>query len=166
MENVIYRTPETLQILTKQNRKTFRQLAADLHKLKSDHLDQMVHALHEKAFSGFSCLDCANCCKTLGPRLSSSDIERMARFLKIKLTDFYSLYIIADEDGDMVFAGHPCPFLLPDNQCRVYPQRPKACREYPHTDRKNFRQILDLSLKNCETCPVVFDIFTEIKDNR
>ena len=72
-------------------------------------------------------------------------------------------YIVTDEDGDFIFKEHPCPFLLSDNYCLVYENRPKACREYPHTDRKRFYQILLLSHKNCETCPVVYDIFEELK---
>jgi Fe-S-cluster containining protein len=26
---------------------------------------------------------------------------------------------------------------MDDNKCSIYEVRPKACREYPHTDRKN-----------------------------
>lgn len=52
---------------------------------------------------------------------------------------------------------------MPDNYCMVYESRPRACREYPHTDRKRFYQILDLSHKNCETCVVVYEIFEDMK---
>jgi hypothetical protein len=95
--------------------------------------------------------------------LIDKDIERLAKHLKMKVSDFSSKYVLTDEDGDFVFKEHPCPFLLPDNYCMVYENRPKACREYPHTDRKRFYQILELSYKNCETCPVVFEIFEEMK---
>jgi Fe-S-cluster containining protein len=81
----------------------------------------------------------------------------------MKESEFSIKYIVTDEDGDFVFGHHPCPFLMPDNYCSVYDNRPKACREYPHTDRSRFYQILQLSHKNCETCPVVFDIFAELK---
>jgi Fe-S-cluster containining protein len=50
------------------------------------------------------------------------------------------------------------------DQCMVYENRPKACREYPHTDRKRFIQILNLSHKNCETCPVVYKVFESLKN--
>ena len=104
-----------------------------------------------------------NCYKTIGPRLIDKDIERLAKHLKMKVADFTNQYIITDEDGDFVFKDHPCPFLMPDNYCMVYENRPRACREYPHTDRKRFFQILPLSHKNYETCPVVYDIFEELK---
>jgi hypothetical protein len=47
---------------------------------------------------------------------------------------------------------------MPDNYCMVYESRPKACREYPHTDRKKFAQLLSLTEKNLDTCPAVLDI--------
>ncbi|MFN2424681.1 MAG: YkgJ family cysteine cluster protein, partial [Cryomorphaceae bacterium] len=40
---------------------------------------------------------------------------------------------------------------------------PKACREYPHTDRRNMQEILDLTLKNAAVCPAVFEILERMK---
>ncbi len=163
MQEIEYKTPEELKILTDKTRSDTEALLKKLKKKKPKDLDNIVHGLHIEAFSKFNCLDCANCCKTIGPRLTKMDIDRMAKNLKIKSSDFTEKYVITDEDGDFVFHDHPCPFLLPDNYCMVYESRPKACREYPHTDRKRFYQILDLSHKNCETCPVVYEIFEELK---
>jgi Fe-S-cluster containining protein len=163
MEKVVYRLPEELKKLADKNR---QEVTGWVKKIKSKNprnLDDVVHDLHDEAFSRFSCLDCANCCKTIGPRLTDKDIADLARHLKMKPAAFTEKYVVTDEDGDYVFRDHPCPFLLPDNYCMVYESRPKACREYPHTDRKRFYQILSLSHKNCETCPVVFDIFEELK---
>ena len=163
MKKVTYRTPDELKLLTN---KTWQETSAFVKKLKKKkpkNLDDTVHELHAEAFSTFDCLDCANCCKTIGPRLIDKDIERLAKLLKMKVSDFTNQYILTDEDGDFVFKDHPCPFLMPDNYCMVYENRPRACREYPHTDRKRFYQILSLSHKNCETCPVVYEIFEELK---
>ena len=127
MKKVEYRTPEELNRLT---RKTFAETAAWVKKLKSrqpKNLDDVVHELHDEAFRKFSCLDCANCCKTIGPRLTDKDIATLAKHLKMKPADFTDRYVVTDEDGDYVFREHPCPFLLPDNYCMVYDSRPKAC---------------------------------------
>lgn len=159
MLKIDYKTPEELKLLTDKDRQMIRAWIKKLKKEKSGNLDEVVHALHFDAFNAFSCLDCANCCKTLGPRLSGKDIDRLAKQLKMRPSAFMEQYVRTDEDGDLVFKDHPCPFLLPDNYCMVYESRPKACREYPHTDRNKFVQILDLSHKNCETCPVVYEIF-------
>jgi Fe-S-cluster containining protein len=41
--------------------------------------------------------------------------------------------------------------------------RPKACREFPHTDRKKFHQITDLTLQNVAICPAAFEIVEKMK---
>jgi hypothetical protein len=163
MKKVTYKTPAELKLLTNKTRAETTSFVKKLKTKKPKNLDDVVHGLHDEAFTKFNCLDCANCCKTIGPRLIDKDIERLAKHLKMKVSDFSSKYVLTDEDGDFVFKEHPCPFLLPDNYCMVYENRPKACREYPHTDRKRFYQILELSYKNCQTCPVVFEIFEEMK---
>ncbi|PIF06739.1 MAG: zinc/iron-chelating domain-containing protein [Draconibacterium sp.] len=163
MKQIAYNTPEELLAATNKNRKSTSLLIKKLAKKKPKNLDDFVHHLHNEAFEDFSCLNCANCCKTIGPRLTHRDIDKLAKHLKIKPVAFTEQYVSVDEDGDYVFNAHPCPFLLPDNHCMVYENRPKACREYPHTNRPRFYQIIKLSAKNCETCPVVFRIFEELK---
>jgi len=163
MKRIEYKTPDELKILTDKTRSETVVFLKKLKRKKPKALDDFVHDLHIDAFSQFSCLDCANCCKTIGPRLIDKDVERLAKHLKMKPSEFIDQYVRVDEDGDMIFREHPCPFLMPDNYCMVYESRPRACREYPHTDRKRFYQILNLSHKNCETCPVVYEIFEELK---
>ena len=67
-----------------------------------------------------------------------------------------------DEEHDYVLQKSPCFFLGEDNKCSIYEDRPLACREYPHTDRKNMHQILNLTLKNVEICPAVVQITEQI----
>lgn len=133
-----------------------------LKKKKPKNLDAIVHNLHEEVFEKIDCLSCANCCKTLGPRISDSDVSRLAKHLKMRPSYFVDRYLKIDEDKDYVFKEMPCPFLMPDNYCIVYDSRPKACREYPHTDRKRFYQLLSLTEKNIETCPAVLEICKDI----
>lgn len=133
------------------------------NKKKVEKMDVFIHGLHDSFFEKTDCLECGNCCRTLGPRLTDKDVERMAKSVRMKVTDFTHRYLRVDEDGDMVFQSMPCPFLGVDNYCAIYEDRPKACREYPHTDRKRFYQIYSLSVKNAYTCPVVYQILEEIK---
>lgn len=141
------------------NRKFFSRLKQK----KPKNLDVIVKESHEKVFNNTNCLDCANCCKSISPILNKTDIERLAGSIRMKYSDFCNKYIQIDEDEDYVFNITPCPFLLPDNFCMVYNERPKACREYPHTDRKNFIKLLDLTLKNSFFCPAVFEIIELLK---
>jgi hypothetical protein len=72
-------------------------------------------------------------------------------------------YLQLDEEGDYVFRETPCPFLMPDNYCMIYEVRPRACREYPHTDRARFHQILKLTWRNTLVCPAVLEIVEELR---
>ncbi len=144
-------------------KKDFQALIKKLKKLNSKKLDELFHDLHDSGFDKINCLDCANCCKNLGPRITNVDIERLAAALKIKSSVFVEKYLHIDEDKDYVFKSMPCPFLDDENYCLVYKSRPKACREYPHTDRKNIAGILNLCVKNIDTCPIVENIFLELE---
>lgn len=125
-------------------------------------MDAEIEALHNKAVEEIDCLSCGNCCRSLGPLILPKDIDAMAKALRIKASDVIARYLRVDEDGDTVFQSMPCPFLGNDNYCSIYESRPKACREYPHTDRKKFYQIFELSVKNAETCPIVFRVMEGI----
>ena len=132
------------------------------NKKKLEGMDLKVHALHNKISKRTDCLSCANCCRSLGPRITDKDLERMAKTLRIKASEVIANYLRVDEDGDMVFKSMPCPFLGADNYCSIYESRPKACREYPHTDRKRFFQIFNLTIKNAYTCPIVYEVLEEL----
>lgn len=125
-------------------------------------MDKIIHQLHDDISGKIDCLSCANCCRSLGPAIYDKDIERMAKALRIKPSEVVSSYLRVDEDGDYVFKSMPCPFLMPDNYCSIYDFRPKACREYPHTDRKNFEQIYKLTVKNTATCPIAYEVLSEL----
>lgn len=127
-------------------------------------LDHFVLEAHDEAFSHIDCLECANCCKTTSPIILQEDIDRLAKYLKIKSGDFIQKYLEMDEDGDFVFTSAPCPFLKDDNRCAVYDVRPQACREYPHTNRKRIHEILDITAANANICPAVNEIVEKLKD--
>ena len=87
----------------------------------------------------------------------------IAKHFKMKVQPFIEQYLRVDEDGDHVLQSVPCTFLGADNYCSIYEVRPKACREFPHTDRKKFHQISNLTLKNVAICPAAYNIVEEIK---
>ncbi|QIK60252.1 YkgJ family cysteine cluster protein [Dysgonomonas sp. HDW5A] len=135
------------------------------NKKRLDKMDTIVHELHNRFSSEIDCLQCANCCRSLGPAIYDKDIDRMAKALRIKPSDVVANYLKIDEDGDYVFQSMPCPFLMPDNYCSIYEARPKACREYPHTDRKKFSQIYKLTVRNAQTCPIAYEVLKELVKN-
>jgi Fe-S-cluster containining protein len=153
---------EELAVLAKKSESGFRQFFKK-NKKKIENADQLVLQLHKQAFKKINCLECANCCRTLGPRITDKDIDRIAKALRIKPSKVVEDYLRIDEDNDYVFRSHPCPFLMDDNYCSIYENRPKACREYPHTDRRKFYQIYNLTVKNTFTCPVAYSVLNDLQ---
>lgn len=149
--------------LSKNKSAENKDFLSRLKKKDSRKLDEVFHSLHDEVFQEIDCLTCANCCKTTSPIFYQTDIERAAKFLKIKPGDFIEKYLRVDEDKDFVLKSSPCTFLDSENYCLIYSARPKACREYPHTDRKKMVQILDLTFKNTMVCPAVFEIVDRLK---
>ncbi len=126
-------------------------------------VDDAFHEIHVRVFERVDCTTCANCCKTTSPIFYSTDIDRIARTLRMKPGAFIEKYLRVDEDDDYVVKSSPCVFLDEDNLCTIYESRPKACREYPHTDRKKMIQITDLTYKNTLVCPAVLEIVEELR---
>lgn len=139
-----------------------KRLVKRIKKSKVKNLDDQFHALHDEVFEEIDCLECANCCKTTSPIFYEPDIERVAKALKMKVGRYIDSYLHKDTDGDYVLNQSPCPFLGYDNKCIVYESRPTACREYPHTNRKRIKQILNLTLKNSQLCPAVNEILNRM----
>jgi Fe-S-cluster containining protein len=149
--------------LAKTKYKENKAFLNKLNKNQVNKLDAIAAKAHTEEFKSFDCLGCANCCKTTGPLFTKADIQRLAKLLGQSVTQFQEQYLKVDEDGDFVLQQTPCPFLLENNECFVYDHRPKACREFPHTDRKNFFQIRNLTLKNTLICPITYNVLEKIK---
>jgi Fe-S-cluster containining protein len=134
-----------------------------LKKKTPNNLDLVMQDLHEKVFEHTDCLACANCCKTASPIVTEKDIQRISKHLRLKETAFIDQYLFKDVDDFWAFRETPCPFLASDNYCLIYENRPKACSEYPHTNRRKFIQITDLTIKNTEICPATYEIVEALK---
>ncbi len=159
MDKILEELPEKAKEKHLETKKYF----AKLKKKKLKRLDLLMQDLHDEEFTKTDCLTCANCCKTTSPIFTEKDISRVSKYLKMKERNFVDQYLQRDEDDFMVLKDAPCTFLDSDNTCFIYDVRPKACSEYPHTNRKKFIQITNLTLKNTEVCPAVFNIVEELK---
>ena len=159
MDEVLKQLPLKAKEKHTENKKFFTKLK----KKPPKNLDYIMQELHEEEFQRTDCLTCANCCKTTGPLFTNADVERISKHLKLKPQLFIERYLRLDEDNDYVLQQVPCTFLGSDNYCSIYDVRPKACREFPHTDRKKFHQIDQLTLKNMAICPAAFNIVEAMK---
>ena len=160
MEKRLEQLPKLAAEAKKENLKYFTNLKRKTPK----NLDYVMQDLHEAEFEKTDCLECASCCKTTSPIFTDKDIERVAKHLKMKVAAFTNQYLQRDEDDFMVLKSAPCTFLdTTDNTCFIYDVRPKACAEYPHTNRKKFIGITDLTVENIAICPATYNIVEALK---
>ena len=159
MDEILKDLPQKAKDKHKENKKFFTKL----RKKPPKNLDSQMQEMHEEEFERTDCLTCANCCKTTGPLFTNKDIERIAKHFRQKPSQFIETYLRVDEDNDHVLQQVPCTFLGADNYCSIYDVRPKACREYPHTDRKDFHKISNINIKNTFICPAAYNIVEEMK---
>ena len=157
---------DKLKTKARQEKKANKKLFVKLKKMKGADLDNTFHELHNKVFQTINCLECANCCKTTSPIFIQKDIKRIAKHLNIKSSSFEQKYLIRDDEFDLILKKSPCAFLQKDNTCSIYDVRPRACLEYPHTNRKKMSKILPLTLKNIEICPAVSRIIDKMKQQQ
>ncbi len=159
MKEIIEELPKNAKDKYIENKKFF----AKLKKKPQKNLDYIMEELHEAEFKKTDCLECANCCKTTSPLFTDKDVKRIAKYFRMKEYKFIETYLHTDEDNEFVLKSAPCTFLDADNSCSIYDVRPKACQEYPHTNRKKFDKISHLTLKNVAICPAAFNIVEEMK---
>lgn len=148
--------------LTRHSRKAaFKQLK----RLKGRALEEAIHEEHERVFERVRCQDCAHCCETTSPIFTDRDVPRVAKHLGMRPSEFTDRYLRLDDDQDYVLKSSPCAFLdQSDKSCLIYEVRPKACREYPHTDAPKQLGLLDLTAKNVEVCPAVFELMERVSE--
>ena len=159
MEKQLAELPAKAKEFEGVHRKFFKTLK---HK-PPKYLDTLMAQLHDATFKTTDCLQCANCCKTTGPLFTDKDITRISKHLRLKPSVFIAKYLRVDEDQDYVLQELPCSFLDTDNYCLIYEVRPKACREYPHTNQRNFHKITSITQKNLAICPAAFEIVEALR---
>jgi Fe-S-cluster containining protein len=134
------------------------------HDMAPKEIDAIVHGIADRVSSQIDCTKCANCCKQIRPVLDKDDISNFALGLKIPVSEFQEQYLSRDEENSSKhrFNELPCPFLKND-QCSNYNYRPRDCRSYPHLYKKDFVSRLLGVVENYEVCPIVFNVYEQLK---
>ncbi len=82
------------------------------------------------------CTACGNCCRVATARLLPRDVERIAKYLRIKPHVFVRDYCTETEDEGLILnrTESGCVFLE-GNLCSIYEARPATCDDFPHLVR-------------------------------
>ncbi len=135
-----------------------------LEKLDKNKVLKLLPKLHQQAFDTVNCLECAACCKNYSPRFNTTDIKRIAKFLRLKESVFIDTYLKLDSDNDFVVKSSPCPFLGHDNFCSIYDVRPRDCERFPYTNEDVFIKKKNLTAMNATFCPAVTFVLDSLEN--
>lgn len=143
----------------------FRSFLKGYH-METQEMDSLVHRLLEIVSREIDCKTCGNCCRAISPGLNHEDIKRFSRGLTLDAEDFKQQFLKKPDKSyseKLIFNKLPCPFL-DGNLCSHYELRPKACRSFPHLHKDEFVARLIGVVNNCDVCPIVFNVYEQLKD--
>jgi len=138
------------------------------HMKSRDHSDRILRRVAQGIEEQIDCTVCANCCRVATARVSERDVERLAKFLRVKPAVFLRDYTEESaEEGTILRRGEEsgCVFL-DGNTCTVYEARPETCEKFPHVVRGNgsiasrMWQFVD---RACY-CPIVYNTLEAFKE--
>ena len=129
-------------------------------------VERRFKAIAKEVEAAVDCTACANCCRVATTPVSERDIERLARFLGARRSDFLNEYTVeSPEEGRILKrTAEGCVFLK-DNLCSVYEARPQTCELFPHLVKGNgsFVSRMWHMPDRAVYCPIVFNSLEQFK---
>jgi Fe-S-cluster containining protein len=128
-------------------------------------LDLIASETNIEMWKEVDCLSCANCCKTMSPTYTGSDMKRIATHLNMSIDEFKIKYLYKDKQGDWLNKQQPCQFLnLEDNKCSIYPIRPRDCAGFPHHTKRRMVDYMHVYKQNIEYCPATYRMVEKMRE--
>ena len=133
------------------------------HISNEEEFDKTVNTLHRKYFKTFDCSKCRNCCKEFYIDFTQEEIKKAVNILNCPPDTLIEKYLEYNKlKNKYTTTTKPCPFLQ-QNHCILGKNRPRECKEYPHTNKNERLHSLYSMADNTTICPVVDMIFDELK---
>lgn len=106
------------------------------HLKRHGFVERRLRRIAEEFTEAIDCTTCANCCKVATTRLKKRDVEKLAKFLRVKLSHFLRDYCEeSEEEGIILKRTEAGCIFLDGNLCSVYEARPDTCEDFPHLVR-------------------------------
>jgi Fe-S-cluster containining protein len=159
---------DLVQIKTFGEKKREENLRFRKHMKAHDHSDRILRRIAEGIEEQIDCTACANCCRVATAKVSERDLERLAKYLRIKPARVVADYVEESAEEGMILrrdnkAG--CVFLS-GNECTVYDARPESCQRFPHVVRGNgslASRMWEFVDRACY-CPIVYNSLEAFKE--
>ena len=159
---------DLVQIRTLGEKKRDENLRFRRHMKSHDHSDRILRRIAEGIEEQIDCTQCANCCRVATVKVSERDVERLAKFLRMKPAKLVAEFVVESEEEGHILRRDPeqgCVFLN-GTECTVYDARPDICQRFPHLVRgdgsiaSRMWQFVD---RACY-CPIVYNSLEAFKD--
>jgi Fe-S-cluster containining protein len=159
---------DLVQIRTLGEKKREENLRFRRHMKSHDHSDRILRRIAEGVEGEIDCTQCANCCRVATARVTERDVERLAKFLRVRPARVLADYVVENEEEGHVLrrddeAG--CVFLS-GNECTVYEARPESCQRFPHVVRGSgsiASRMWEFVDRACY-CPIVYNSLEAFKE--
>jgi Fe-S-cluster containining protein len=150
----------------KKHEKSFKSFLSKIGRKPPKDLDKNAPAIDAEVWKEVDCLSCANCCKSMSPTFTATDIKRIAAHFSITPKEFKEKWLEYDaKDKDWVNVSQPCQFLnLSTNMCAIYEVRPADCAGFPHLKKKKFVEYLHVHKQNISYCPATFKMVEKMME--
>lgn len=146
------------------NKKRLRTFLTRIEKNPPKGLDNLTKALEPEVWKEVDCLSCANCCKTMSPTFTKTDIKRISLHFKQTPEAFTKQWLRKDRAGDMLNKSEPCQFLnMEDNKCSIYEIRPADCSGFPHLPKRKMLDYMHVHKQNIEYCPATYKLVEKME---
>lgn len=146
-----------------KNKKPLKAFLRKLDKIVPEDIERVVAEEDAKMWQKVDCTECANCCKTMTPTFSKTDIKRIADHFSMTPKEFKAKWLYKEaETGDWMNRNTPCQFLV-DNKCSIYEIRPVDCAEFPHHDKQPFDDYNETYIQNLHRCPATYELVKSLK---
>jgi uncharacterized protein len=159
---------DLVQIKLLGEKKREENLRFRKHMKSRDHSDRILRRIAVEVEEQIDCLQCANCCRVATAKVTERDVERIAKYLRIKPSRFLAEYTVESEEEGRVLKRDKktgCVFLN-GNECTIYDARPETCEKFPHVVRGNgsiLSRMWEFVDRACY-CPIVYNTLEAFKD--
>ena len=130
-------------------------------------VERRLRIIAEQIEDQTDCTQCANCCRVATVQLSERDVEKMAKFLRIKPSQFLRDYTMQSEEEGLILkrTESGCVFLS-GNECTIYESRPRTCVDFPHLVRGSgsFLNRMWQMPDRATYCPIVYNSLEAFKE--
>ena len=148
------------------HKKGLRSFLTKVIKVPPPGLSKLVTSLEKEVWKEVDCLSCANCCKTMTPTYTQTDIKRISKHFNQTPAEFTKKWLRKDSVGDILNKTEPCQFLnLKDNKCSIYEIRPADCSGFPHLRKLKTVDFLHVHKQNIGCCPATYKLVEKMEES-